>query len=96
MEAVEGKSRTQIRGAALESCLVLLFCCAVPIADLLVVEMVSQAYSVTKSVKMFCGSPVMLLWWAALFSGIRRSVMWVRRALYRTRGMHPNDNRARA
>ncbi|WP_455925791.1 hypothetical protein [Pseudomonas putida] len=63
---------------------VLLFCCVVPIAYLLVVEMVSRAYSVTTIAHMFFGSPVMLPWWAVLFGGmlcfrVRRKLIGPRR-----------------
>lgn len=66
-----------IAGAAL------LFWCAVPVAYLLVVSLVSRAYSIGAIFSLFV-APQMVLWWIGLLAGlicfrIRRAVLGTRK-----------------
>ncbi|TFB40939.1 hypothetical protein [Pseudomonas sp. F01002] len=49
---------------------VLLFLCAVPVAYMLVVSLVSRAYSLGTFFSVFLQMPQMLLWWIGLIAGV--------------------------
>lgn len=49
---------------------VLLFLCAVPVAYLIVVSLVSRAYSLGTFFSVFLQMPQMLLWWIGLLAGV--------------------------